>query len=143
MIKKIHIGLGVLLLAVPLLIAACSDDDNNVVTAGAGAVPSAATWLCRQHLRGQCPSCGAIDNLYYNVTRQRTPAGDPGQLDASGAVRLATNRPGSPQVLTPLAPVLVVDNVTNQVRFIRTSGLAGTRRRMSITPYAACRGRSC
>jgi uncharacterized Fe-S cluster protein YjdI len=132
--KEMRIGLSVLLLAVPLLIAACGDDDD-VVTTGAGAAPGAAAWVVPDNTFSDNVVAifnAALDNLYYNVHSAAHSGGEiRGQLDASGAVRLATltGLQEVPQVITPAfgAGVLVVDNVTNQVRgFIRTSGLTGT-----------------
>jgi len=74
----------------------------------------------------------APDNLYFNVLTADHPNGEiRGQLDASGAVRLATltGAQETPAVATSArgAGVLVVDNVTNRVGgFLLTSGLAGT-----------------
>jgi hypothetical protein len=74
----------------------------------------------------------APDNLYFNVHTALNPNGEiRGQLDASGAVRLATltGAQETPAVTTSArgAGVLVVDNVTNRIRgFLLTSGLAGT-----------------
>jgi hypothetical protein len=75
----------------------------------------------------------APDNLYFNVLTADNPNGEiRGQLDAKGAVRLATLSGAQETALsTPTsargAGVLVVDNVTNRVTgFLLTSGLAGT-----------------
>jgi hypothetical protein len=72
------------------------------------------------------------NNLYFNVVTAGNPNGlIRGQLDASGAVRLATlsGAQEAPAVTTSArgAGILVVDNVTNRVGgFILTSGLTGT-----------------
>jgi len=74
----------------------------------------------------------APDNLYFNVHTAGNPNGEiRGQLDASGAVRLATltGAQETPAVTTSArgAGALVVDNVTNRISgFLLTSGLTGT-----------------
>ena len=133
--KKIHIGLFALLLAVPLLFAACGDDDDVTISGPAAALPGASLWVVPDNAVSDNIVTifnAAPDNLYYNVHTSTNPAGQiRGQLDTSGQVRLAvlTGQQEVPPVNTPAfgAGALVVDNVANQVRgFVKTSGLTGT-----------------
>jgi hypothetical protein len=74
----------------------------------------------------------APDNLYFNVHTADNPNGEiRGQLDATGAVRLATltGAQEAPAVATAArgAGILLVDNVTNRVGgFLFGTGLTGT-----------------
>ncbi len=133
--KNIRIGLGVLLLAVPFFIYTCGGGGDGGVTVS-GTVPAgSAMWVVPDNTFADNVVTifnAGTDNLYYNVHSAANSGGEiRGQLDATGAVRVATltGLQEVPQVITPAfgAGAMVVDIVNNQVRgFIRTSGLTGT-----------------
>ena len=132
-VKKVHIGLGVLLLAAPLYFVACGGGGND--GGGGGVVaPARGLWVVADNTTSGNTTAAftAPDNLYYNVHTASNTGGEiRGQLVGSGDVRVATldGQQEVPGVTTAAygAGALSVDTVANRVRgFVVTSGLTGT-----------------